>query len=297
MSEIMGIDVSHYQHTIDWSKVKAQGKQFAIMKCMYEAQSHRIDETFEYNYRECGVHGIARGVYIFIASSSLADPVNDAKSLLNHLKGRKLEYGIWLDYESDVLRSQGKEKIKELTYIYADIFKSAGYYVGIYCNQDWFNNVIPSQLKKEFDFWIARYPEKDVGKYNSSSRLKPTFKEAVAWQYSSKGRVDGIQGVVDLDVDFDGVINLVIKNKPTHQEDLVSVSNPYSRTTDLIKRGMKGEAVKWLQYELNRHGASLNIDGDFKNKTLSAVISFQQKHPPLKIDGIVGVKTIAELQK
>lgn len=297
MNELMGIDVSHYQHTINWSKVKAQGKQFAIMKCMYEAQSHRIDETFEYNYRECGTHGIARGVYIFIASASIADPVKDANALLNHLKGRKLEYGIWLDYEANVLRNQGKEKIKELTYIYANLFRQAGYFVGIYCNQDWYNNVIHPDLKKEFDFWIARYPKNDVGKYSSNSKLKPSNKEAVAWQYSSKGLVDGIQGVVDLDVDFDGVVNLVLKEKPTHQDKQVSNKNPYTRTDTIIRRGMKGESVKWLQYELNRHGASLVIDGDFKNKTLSAVISFQQKNPPLKVDGAVGPKTIAELEK
>ena len=50
MSEILGIDVSHHQGKIDWAKVAKSGKKFAIMKCQYEAQSHRIDECFEYNY-------------------------------------------------------------------------------------------------------------------------------------------------------------------------------------------------------------------------------------------------------
>lgn len=51
MSEVMGIDVSHYQGQIDWKKVSESGKRFVIMKAMYEAQSHRIDECFEDNYR------------------------------------------------------------------------------------------------------------------------------------------------------------------------------------------------------------------------------------------------------
>ena len=55
MSHAFGIDVSHYQGNINWKKVRAQGKRFAIMKCMYEAQSHRIDETFEANYRGAGI--------------------------------------------------------------------------------------------------------------------------------------------------------------------------------------------------------------------------------------------------
>ena len=209
MSEVFGIDVSHYQGKIDWKKVKDAGKQFAIMKCMYEAQSHRKDETFEENYRQCGIYGIARGVYIFIGRASIADPEKDAKALLAHLAGRPLEYGIWLDYESEFLRKEGKEKIKKLTRIYADLFRAAGYYVGIYCNKDWYDNVIHSQLKKDFDFWIARYPKNDIGHYSPTSKLKPSKDTAVAWQYSSKGCVPGINGHVDLDVDYDGVVSLI----------------------------------------------------------------------------------------
>ena len=41
MGEVFGIDVSHYQLDIDWQKVRADGKKFAILKCQYEAQSHR----------------------------------------------------------------------------------------------------------------------------------------------------------------------------------------------------------------------------------------------------------------
>ena len=154
MSEIFGIDVSHYQGQIDWSKVAASEKKFAIIKAMYEAQSHRKDEFFEANYRGAGDYGIDRGVYIFIASASIADPVGDAKALLRHLDGRELEYGIWLDLESNVLREKGKEFIRNLCYIYAYHFTMAGYFCGIYCNRDWFLNVIHDDLKNDFDFWI-----------------------------------------------------------------------------------------------------------------------------------------------
>ena len=209
MSEVLGLDVSHYQGRIDWKQVKAAGRQFAIMKCMYEAQSHRKDETFEQNYREAGIYGLSRGVYIFIASASIGDPEGDAKALLAHLNGRPLEYGIWLDFEAQVLRNQGKDKIRQMAYIYKDIFNAAGYYVGIYCNKDWYENVIHKDLKRDFDFWIARYPRNDDGVYKPTSSLKPKYERVVAWQYSSKGHVPGINGNVDLDVDYDGVVKLI----------------------------------------------------------------------------------------
>ena len=212
MSEALGIDVSHYQLDIDWAKVAKSKKRFAVLKAMYEAQSHRPDEYFEANYQGAGRNGLSRGVYIFIASSSLRDPEGDAKALLRILNGRSLEYGIWLDYESDVLRKAGKQRIQDLTYIYANHFRSAGYYTGIYCNRDWYLNLISDSLKSDFDFWIARYPRNDSGTYNPNSSLKPSYKMAVAWQYSSKGKVPGIKGNVDLDVDFDGIVNLLAKD-------------------------------------------------------------------------------------
>lgn len=225
MSEIFGVDVSHYQNTIDWKAVSGAGKKFAIIKCMYEAQSHRIDECFEFNYRKCGFYGISRGVYIFVGSSSILNPEADAKALLGHLSDRPLEYGIWLDYESEKLRNAGKAKIKELTEIYLSIFRGAGYHVGIYCNKDWYDNVIPFDFKENLDFWIARYPKNDNGVYNPKSALKPSYKKAVAWQYSSKGKVPGINTLVDLDVDYDGVVNLIGKEpyKKSNEEIAVEV--------------------------------------------------------------------------
>ena len=208
MGEVFGIDVSHHNGDIDWKAVAKNGKRFAILKAQYEAQSHRKDETFEYNYREAGKEGLSRGVYIYIATHSIADPVADATALIDKLKGRTLEYGIWLDLEDKSLRKIGSVAITNLVYIYTNIFRGAGYYVGIYCNKDWYDNVIQPKLKSEFDFWIARYPKDDNGIYNPSSSLKPS-KYGVAWQYSSKGNVPGIKTRTDLNVDFDGVVNLI----------------------------------------------------------------------------------------
>lgn len=283
--ELLGIDVSHYQGRIDWKKVADSGKKFVVMKCQYEAQSHRIDETFEYNYEEAGRAGLARGVYIYIARASMANPVLDANSLLHHLKGRKLEYGIWLDLEDNTVDVKGKAYIKDLAFKYADIFIKAGYFVGIYCNRDWYIRLIHNDLKQAFDFWIARYPRNDTGQYNPNSSLKPSYNIAVAWQYSSKGEVPGIAGKVDLDVDYDGIVNLA--QKPTE--------NPYKLSVNVLRVNCKGESVKWLQWALNSFGANLLVDGIFGSKTKLAVLLFQ-KDNKLQQTGIVDSKMIECLQ-
>lgn len=63
-----------------------------------------------------------------------------------------------------------------------------------------------------------------------------------------------------------------------------------------LRRGAKGNDVKTLQELLKKAGSTLVVDGIFGAGTQSAVRSFQSKHN-LVVDGIVGPKTWAELQK
>lgn len=72
--------------------------------------------------------------------------------------------------------------------------------------------------------------------------------------------------------------------------------NPYKLSKSIIRMGDKGESVKWLQYQLNIHGANLNVDGVFGKQTKLAALLFQGDHG-LIADGIVGSKTIAVLRQ
>ena len=72
--------------------------------------------------------------------------------------------------------------------------------------------------------------------------------------------------------------------------------NPYPEPITIMKEGRSGANVKWLQWELNRHGANLKIDGVFGPQTKLSVLLFQKDHG-LTQDGIVGDKTKAALKK
>ena len=62
----------------------------------------------------------------------------------------------------------------------------------------------------------------------------------------------------------------------------------------LIKKGNRGESVKWLQWELNEAGYNIDIDGIFGTATYNAVKKFQ-KSCKISVDGIVGNDTKAHL--
>ena len=72
--------------------------------------------------------------------------------------------------------------------------------------------------------------------------------------------------------------------------------NPYSKPVKNVKYGNTGNAVRWVQWELNKYGANLKVDGVFGKNTLEAVKKYQKEHK-LTVDGIVGKNTRASLAR
>lgn len=190
--EIKGIDVSSWQGKPDWAKVSNSGTKFAILRIH---QKSGIDESFEHNYKGCKSNGILIGGYKYSYALTSAQAIEEAENVISVLGGRGLDFPVFYDLEWAQQRSLGKQAIENIAVAFLNRIKKAGYKVGIYCNLDWYNNVLSDALK-QYDCWIARYPANDNG--SVQERLRPTV--GVGWQYSSKGKVPGISGNVDMDV-------------------------------------------------------------------------------------------------
>lgn len=190
--EIKGIDVSSYQGKPNWKKAKESGIKYAILRIH---QRNGIDSSFEYNYAECKKNNIPIGGYKFSYATTVAQAEKEAEDTLKVLNGRKLDYPLFYDLEWSTQRSLGSAMIEKITLAFLNKVKKAGYKVGIYCNVDWYNNVLTSKLKA-YDIWLSRYPYNDTGVIQE--RLRPSV--GIGWQYSSKGNVPGIPGNVDMNV-------------------------------------------------------------------------------------------------
>lgn len=190
--ELKGIDVSSWQGKPDWPKVSNSGVKFAILRIH---QKSGVDTSFEHNYKGCKSNGILIGGYKYSYALTPAQAIDEAEDVLSVLGGRGLDFPVFYDLEWSQQRSLGKQAIENVAIAFLTRIKKAGYKVGIYCNLDWYNNVLSDALK-QYDCWIARYPADDNG--TVQTRLKPSV--GVGWQYSSKGKVPGISGNVDMDV-------------------------------------------------------------------------------------------------
>lgn len=190
--EIKGIDVSSYQGKPDWAKVAKAGYKFAILRIH---QKTGVDSSFEYNYKGCKSNGILIGGYKYSYALTPAQAIDEAEDVIATLNGRGLDFPVFYDLEWSNQRKLGKQAIENIAVAFLARIRKAGYKVGIYCNLDWYNNVLSATLKK-YDCWIARYPASDNG--SVQERLRPSV--GVGWQYSSKGKVPGINRSVDMNV-------------------------------------------------------------------------------------------------
>lgn len=190
--EIKGIDVSSNQGKPDWAKVAKSGIKFAILRVH---QRSGIDNSFEYNYKGCKSNGILIGGYKYSYALTPAQAIDEAEDVIAALNGRGLDFPVFYDLEWSNQRKLGKQAVENIAVAFLTRMKKAGYKVGIYCNMDWYNNVLTDALRK-YECWIARYPASDNG--SVQERLHPNV--GVGWQYSSKGKVSGISGNVDMDI-------------------------------------------------------------------------------------------------
>lgn len=103
-------------------------------------------------------------------------------------------------------------------------------------------------------------------------------------------------GYMTSSTEVNSVISLIKKyNLTKYDSGEASAENPYTLLSTLMKMGARSSSVKWLQWELNRHGANLKIDGVFGQQTKLAVLLYQKDHGLVQ-DGIVGKKTIESLK-
>lgn len=190
--EIKGIDVSSNNGIIDWNTVAGYGMGFAILRVH---QRNGIDSTFEYNYKGCKSNGIPVGVYKYSYAKTVAQAEQEAEDVLAVLNGRGLDFPVFYDLEWKEQRQLGSAAIEKIAVAFLARVQKAGYKVGIYCNVDWYNNVLTAALKK-YDCWLAAYPANDNGELQE--RLRPSA--GIGWQYSEKAAIPGIRGVVDRNV-------------------------------------------------------------------------------------------------
>lgn len=184
---LKGIDVSTYQGNINWDLVKNQ-IDFAILRIGFGIYDNQKDKTFERNYNECIRLGIPVGVYHYSYAKNTTEALKEAELVLKWLNNRKLQLPVYFDIEDKSQQYLGRSVLNGMCKTFCNRIEKAGYWAGIYSNKYWATSIISgAELGKRYTYWIAQYTNECT--YNGDYAI---------WQYSSKGRVNGINGNVDM---------------------------------------------------------------------------------------------------
>lgn len=186
------IDVSRWQGTIDWAKVKAASYRGAMLRAVGNRNGKPyIDPTFEDNYANAKAAGLDVGVYYYTNASceKLAD--EELAVLRQVLRGKELTMPVALDLESPSLVGMPYGDLSNLAAYHLERIEKMGFFAQLYTYTSYANvHLDMARLAGRWDVWLADYtgktPKVDFA-YN-------------AHQHTSKGAVPGISGNVDLNV-------------------------------------------------------------------------------------------------
>lgn len=196
----VGIDVSKYQGDVNWKKVKAAGAEFAIIRIGYRGYGAEgkmnLDEKYEENIKGATAAGLDVGVYFFSQAVTEEEAVEEADFVLEHVKDYDLTYPIVFDTE--IQEAEGartanvdKQVFTDACIAFCDRIIEADYDTMIYYNMVWATGTLDLTKLTKYDKWYADYHEEPQGPYD--------FK---MWQYTEKGKVDGVEGSVDWNILF-----------------------------------------------------------------------------------------------
>lgn len=189
-----GIDVSKWQGKIDWTKVRASGIGFAMIRVGTGSNrgAFKLDPCFKENITNALATGIKIGVYLYSYALSTEAAKAEAECVVKALEPYKdsITFPVAYDLEDSSQKSLGKATLTAMARAFCNTIRSAGYIPMLYASADWLKNYVdPSQV--DADIWVAQWGSKP----NISA-------EYAIWQHTNVGKVDGISGNVDMNVAY-----------------------------------------------------------------------------------------------
>lgn len=201
-----GIDVSVWNGTIDFAKVKKAGIEFVIIRSGYGRLASQKDTRFESYYAGAKKAGLKIGSYWYSYAHSVAEARLEAKACLACIKGKSFDLPIYFDMEEGSQFSLGYTAVTNMALAFCEEIEKAGYKAGVYSNTNWFSNVLSKKTiqQKGYSIWHAQW---------SSSAVT----NCDVWQYADNGKVSGISGNVDMNVCYTsfGASKPAATTKPT----------------------------------------------------------------------------------
>ena len=191
-----GIDVSQFNGHIDWKRVADSGIKFAFIRLggRYSVSGSIYDDSrFLYNISQAKAYGIKVGVYFFTQAITENEAIEEARYTINKIRSYNLDLPIVIDTESvdggGRHSAIGVESRTGVIKAFCNEVIKNGFTPMIYASTSWLNSMLNMSKLSNFMVWVAQWAP--------SVDYKRPYK---CWQYTNTGRVNGINGYVDMDI-------------------------------------------------------------------------------------------------
>ena len=307
----LGIDVSTWQGTIDWKKVKQSGINFAMIRCGFrgmESGKITMDSYFLKNIKGAIANNINVGVYFFSMAKNKKEAEEEAKWVVNLIKDYDISYPVAIDTEifnKYRLKGVSYSTLTDNAIAFSNYVKSKGYTPMIYSYLRAFNQYFDTAKFSKYRIWLAQY--------NDEATYKGRY---YMWQYTSSGSVPGIKGRVDMNVSYFSVTNDATKRsivngiyKPGNLADVVFKDlemntvltkdvnlriSPYTTIPNkagILEKGTKikviGLGEKWVKIQYENNTYYINDVNCFEMKLKE--LSFTDVNLTVKVNKVVQV--------
>ena len=186
------IDVSTWQGSIDFKKVKSAGYDYVIIRAGYGKEKSQKDNMFETNYKKAKSAGLKVGAYWFSYAMSPSTATAEADACLSCIKGKKFELPVYYDMEYQPAMSTSNSNYTKMAVNFCNKLKSNGFKSGVYSSASVYDYLLNRKTLKNNGISI----------WNAEWYTKPSITCDV-WQYSETGRINGISTNVDLNYIYD----------------------------------------------------------------------------------------------
>ncbi|MBR2729879.1 MAG: hypothetical protein IKD92_08470 [Lachnospiraceae bacterium] len=210
------IDISEWQGSIDFKKVRNSGVKAVIIRCGYGKFDGKLhtDKYFYQNIKNAKAAGLKVGIYFFSYAYTKQMAVEEAKYVLNLLKGYKLNLPVYFDWEYDSMdkakahmskkayrKTNWRSQITEMTRAFCSTIRQDGRRAGFYFNLAYLNSYYDLSKLNGYSTWYAYWGTNKPGSniWAHANTIKTPTRYDL-WQFTSRGRIPGIKGNVDCDL-------------------------------------------------------------------------------------------------
>ena len=191
----IGLDISEWQDTVDFEKLKNAGVEFIILRIggtKGREGAYFLDSTFKENIEKANKANMPVGLYFYSYATSIKKARENAEWILKQIEGYKVDLEIAFDWENWNNFNKYHISFYELTNMANTFIKTiedAGYKGMNYSSKTYLENM---WMNIDYPVWLAHYTSKTT--YEGSYKY---------WQLCNNGIVDGINGTVDIDIMYE----------------------------------------------------------------------------------------------